>query len=287
MSTKLNAEELAAKRSSVLTHAPKPLAAMKERLHKALKLACGDRDTWMQSPFHANGWNAATEAHILIGYKPETQGQYYDSLSSETNAKRVQQYLDGTWPRWVPASGILIASEVIDAMDKWPRVSEVDCFNCAGTGIGDESDEEGESVTCSRCGGAGELHAQPNEEQFLDPSARVWVEGIAHFKHFTWAILAPILTTLDANELRITHGSANMMLRLEVVGTPVVIGVMPVMTPDGPSLDNEAFYTLKPYTDPARAQAREGVGEGSATSASRSRIPTDGPASGTPKTEHP
>lgn len=202
-----------------------------------MSLLCGNDKIvlWQQRPFYAVKWNAATNAHIMVGYLGEPD---YEPLEKESVSVRVDEYLSGTFERLVRNTGALRASELIEAFDNWPRVSEMDCMSCFG-GEGDDGEE------CKVCGGVGELHAAEGDDQFRDPNAQVLIEGVGHFKTFTWHKLGPLLKGIGADELRITHGSANTMLRLEVVGTPIVIGLMPVMQVDGPA-DDRTFRTITP-----------------------------------------
>jgi hypothetical protein len=207
---------------------------------KVLHLSCGHDELvqWQKAPFHACMWNAATDGHIIIGYKGAAE---YPDLASDKNAARMDEYLSGTYGKLKPVSGVLHASELIEAMDNWPRTSEDECDVCNGSGY--DMDDENIRVECTVCGGAGELHAGPDQEQFLARNGCVYIQGIGHFKHFTFAKLAPILKEIGADRLQITHGGVDSMMRLEVVGTPYVIGVMPVLLG---TLDDAPFRTLFP-----------------------------------------
>lgn len=209
----------------------------------ALRLVCKDPSpyfpNWMDAPFHTGVWNAATDTHIMVGYKGEAE---YPALEKGSVATRVNEYLSGTYGPLQESKGALRAYDMIEAFDNWPRVSEVDCLSCLN-GTGDANE------ICTVCGGSGELRVSEGEEKFRDLHAQVLVAGIGHFKTFTWAKLGPLLKAIEADELLITHGGPLTMMRLEVLGTNIVIGVMPVRQEiNGPSLDHEPFRVFSPYT---------------------------------------
>ena len=195
----------------------------KETLHKCLLVACTQgKYEWMKTPFNAYRWNAATDGHILVGWKGDQQ---YPALKLKQTPLRISEWMVGRsygGDDLVPNEGTIKAEDVLKAMDLWPRVMEKDCEGPDGSGCLLDDDED-----CETCKGDGVIVAPEGSKGYPDPMQRVHVEGVGYFMHLTWEKLSEIITILGCKVLTVTYGSERTMMRLLPENHRLIICMMP------------------------------------------------------------
>lgn len=216
-----------------------------EQIDKALRIACGHDELRpvMSTPFSCNGWNIATDAHIILAVKGE---QMYARAESKAALPIDEQCAEWAEKVHTPARDMTITAEQVrEAMAQWPMMddyNEVEYSECNGSGevdcecfCGHEHETE-----CDKCKGAGSFKSEFPSGKTPNPAERVSIGGFAAFGPQTWPKLALIVEALGVKELRVTNGSSNGMMRMEAVGMPVVLILMPVMA----DANEKFFYTI-------------------------------------------
>jgi len=196
---------------------------MIDKLKKAVEL-CVSEDKmrpWMTVPFYASGWNAATNAHVLVGYKGEPV--FDPCAASEESIDRMNEWLSGKSKH--RNSGTITIDDIQEAMDKWPvedEYEQVKCSLCDGTGIDDHPDDE-----CFQCDGSGKVEGSKVVGKKPNITEKLFLEGVAYFMPGVWSKLLEVCKAIDATELTITHGAETQFVRLEVKDSKCVIIIMP------------------------------------------------------------
>jgi hypothetical protein len=216
-----------------------------EQVDKALRIACGHDEVRpvMSTPFSCNGWNIATDAHIILAAKGEPMYARAESKAAKPIDERCAEWAERVH---TPARDMTITAEQVrEAMSQWPMVddyNEVECSECNGSGsvecechCGDQHDRD-----CETCKGTGSFKSEVPSGKIPHPAEKVSTGGFAAFGPQTWPKLALIVEALDIKELRVTNGSNNGMVRMEAVDMPVVLVLMPVMT----YANEKFFYTI-------------------------------------------
>lgn len=200
---------------------------MEEKLAVALSIATGNDEyrEWMHSRFVAGEYNAATDGHIIIGYKGAPA---YELLHKNEVAKATSEWLENG--NGGPMSMRVTAAELLNVLTDWPKTDKLECEDCNGKGLvlctctcGDDHDRN-----CMECDGKGFL-TNRDGSPMVDTKRCFQIEGVAHFGYKTWKKVAEAIRVLEGTELLITHGTASKLMRMEVVGTPAIICVMPVL----------------------------------------------------------
>lgn len=216
-----------------------------KQIDKALRIACGHDEVRpvLATPFSCNGWNMATDAHVILAVKGEPM---YARIESKATKPIDEQCAEWAEKVNTPARDLAITAEQVkEAMTLWPMVddyNEVECSECNGSGevdckcfCGHEHETE-----CDKCKGAGSFKSEVPSGKIPHPAEKVSTGGFAAFGPQTWPKLALIVEALDIKELRVTNGSNNGMVRMEAVGMPVVLVLMPVTT----YANEKFFYTI-------------------------------------------
>jgi len=216
-----------------------------EQIDKALRIACGHDEVRpvMSTPFSCNGWNMATDSHVILAVKGEPMYARAESKASKPIDERCAEWAEKVH---TPARDMTITAEQVrEAMSQWPMVddyNEVECSECGGSGsvecechCGDQHDRD-----CETCNGRGTTKDEEPSGKIPNPAEKVSIGGFAVFGAQTWPKLSLIVEALDIKELRVTNGSNNGMVRMEAVDMPVVLVLMPVMT----YANEKFFYTI-------------------------------------------
>lgn len=216
-----------------------------EQIDKALRIACGHDELRpvMSTPFSCNGWNIATDAHIILAVKGEPM---YARAESKAALPIDEQCAEWAEKVHTPARDITITAEQVkEAMALWPTMddyNEVECKECGGSGsvecechCGDQHDRD-----CDKCKGTGSFKSKVQVGKIPNPAEKVSIGGFAAFGSLVFPKLALIVEALDIKELRVTNGSKNGMVRMEAVDMPVVLILMPVMA----DANEKFFYTI-------------------------------------------
>lgn len=217
----------------------------KEQIDKALRIACGNDELRpvMSTPFSCNGWNMATDSHIILAVKGDPMYARAESKAAKPIDEQCAEWAERVH---TPARDLTITAEQVrEAMALWPMVdddNEVECKECGGSGsvecechCGDQHDRD-----CETCKGKGMTRSKVPVGKTPNPAEKVSIGGFAALGPLTWTKLALIVEALDIKELRVTNGSSNGMMRMEAVGMPVVLILMPVMT----DANEKFFYTI-------------------------------------------
>ena len=217
----------------------------KEQIDKALRIACGNDEVRpvMPTPFSCNGWNMATDAHIILAVKCDPMYARADSQATKPIDEQCAEWVEKVH---TPARDMTITAEQIkEAMAQWPMMddyNEVECKECGGSGsveckchCGDQHDRD-----CETCKGTGSFKSEVPVGKTPNPAEKVSIGGFAAFGPQTWPKLALIVEALEIKELRVTNGSNNGMMRMEAVDMPAVLILMPVMT----DANEKFFYTI-------------------------------------------
>lgn len=217
----------------------------KEQIDKALRIACGNDELRpvMSTPFSCNGWNMATDSHVILAVEGDPMYARAESKAAKPIDEQCAEWAERVH---TPARDLTITAEQVrEAMALWPMVdddNEVECKECGGSGsvecechCGDQHDRD-----CETCKGKGMTRSKVPVGKTPNPAEKVSIGGFAALGPLTWTKLALIVEALDIKELRVTNGSSNGMMRMEAVGMPVVLILMPVMT----DANEKFFYTI-------------------------------------------
>lgn len=152
----------------------------------------------MHQPFHQDGWNMATDAHLIFGWQgePVTTGH-------EKAPNAIGIFLRNDAPLEEPF--VLFRSALNTALGSLPKVL-AKCEMCEGR-KNCTCQDCGKSHECGNCNGTGYTrHGTPTE---FDESAIVELKGIARFKASKLDTVQIVMRIMDVEHITITHGAPN------------------------------------------------------------------------------
>lgn len=167
---------------------------------KAALLCCGTDELrpTMHHPFHQEGWNMATDAHLIFGWQgePVTTGH-------ENAPKALKYILDDAHKLEAPF--VLHLTALNAALDSVPKVP-AKCPGCNGTG----------NCTCPECEDKhkcgyckGSCYDPDGKATEPDENALVKLEGLAQFTAMKLVKVQAVMRTMELATITLSHGAAN------------------------------------------------------------------------------
>lgn len=171
-----------------------------ERQLAAARICCGTDELRpaMHDPFHQEGWNLATDAHLIFGWQgePVTTGH-------EKAPRALGFILDEAQP--LPEPFVLNLSALNAAIESIPKIAGP-CTACNGSKscTCPECEQKHE---CGYCKGSG--HDPYGKADQPDPYARVLFKGGARFIAKKLLKVRDVMRALELDSITITHGALN------------------------------------------------------------------------------